>query len=120
MSETEVTAANGKKVKIYGDPQNTTGGKYDRHAAAVWEEAMAMARSGDYDYITVNRSWRTATNRMIGSRARPDIIGVRGGIADPVEVPSFRDTDALLRARMNAVRRQHPDMVGPPRILSGR
>lgn len=60
-----------------------------------------MARSGKYEYITQQRSWRTATGRVGTSRKIPDIIGVRhDGKVDAFEIESRSDNEASLRSRL--------------------
>jgi hypothetical protein len=64
-------------------------------------KALAMAVSGDYEYITIQRSWRTATGRVSESRRIPDIIGVRrDGRVDAYEVKSSTDKEKELSQRL--------------------
>ncbi len=66
-------------------------------------EAVAheMADSGSYEYITIQRSWRTATGRLSENRRIPDIIGVRrDGKVDAFEVRSKSDNSDALETRL--------------------
>ena len=61
-----------------------------------------MAKSGDYEYITLNRSWKVTTGLDDASSLRPDIIGVRrNGLVDAFEVQSQSDAYDALLIRLN-------------------
>jgi hypothetical protein len=103
MDVREIAASNGRLVKVYGQEfsSSTTNG----HAAAIVRKATEMAKSGDYEYVLMQRSWRTATNRAAdGSDGRliPDVIGVRtNGKVDAFEVMSRNDLRDTLLAKLN-------------------
>jgi len=87
-------------VPIYGQAESssTTLG----HSQAIIDHANMLAQSGEYEYITLQRAWRTATGRVGSSSLRPDVIGVRkNGIVDAWEVQSDTDiySDLLQRLR---------------------
>jgi hypothetical protein len=87
-------------VPIYGQAESssTTLG----HSQAIIDHVNVLAQSGEYEYITLQRAWRTATGRVGSSSLRPDVIGVRkNGIVDAWEVQSDTDiySDLLQRLR---------------------
>jgi hypothetical protein len=100
MTSQVLTDVNGRPVTIYGQAEaasSTTLG----HAEAMNELANNLAQSGDYEYITLQRSWRTATGREGTSSLIPDVIGVRrDGVVDAWEVLSKTDSEVALRARL--------------------
>jgi hypothetical protein len=68
-----------------------------------------MAQSGEYEYITMQRSWRTATNRVGQSKWQPDVIGVRrDGKVDAFEVRSDSQTRQELIDKLRAGRKSLP------------
>ncbi len=89
----------GNPVDVWGQsksPSRTPG-----HDAAMEAKALQMARSGKYEYVTIQRSWRTATGRVGKSRKIPDVIGVRrDGKVDAIEIRSKTDSHALLEKRL--------------------
>ncbi len=89
----------GNPVKLWGKEKSTS--KTPGHDMTIAAEAVEMARSGKYEYITMQRSWRTATGRVGTSSKIPDIIGVRyDGKVDAVEVQSRTDSEGDLRKRL--------------------
>ena len=81
-----------------------------------------MARSGDYEYITIQRSWRTATDRVGQSRRIPDLIGVRrDGRVDAFEVRSKSDRRDEPRKRLREGMRSLPSKYrGQTQVLEPR
>ena len=69
-----------------------------------------MAQSGEYEYITMNRSWKVTTGlKKAAGNLRPDIIGVRwNGIVDAFEVMSKSDEEEILLGRLNEGRQSLP------------
>ena len=102
-----LTDIHGNQVEIWGQPRSssTTPG----HAETIKARAEALARTGKYEYITMQRSWRTATGRVSKSRKMPDIIGVRrDGKVDAYEVMSRTDKKPVLMQRLEEVMRSLP------------
>lgn len=67
---------NGRPVTIYGQAErssSTTSGP----AEAMNGLAEKLAKSGDYDYVAIQRSLRTASGRVDTSRSILDVIGAR-------------------------------------------
>jgi hypothetical protein len=99
MKSRVVTDIHGREVPIYGQEKGSS--TTDGHAEAMIEEAERMARTGEYEYITLQRSLRTATGRVSKGRRMPDIIGVRrDGRVEQVEVESDSDIEEKLIQRM--------------------
>ena len=99
MASRTVTDSNGHPVTIYG--QSSSSSTTPGHDRAIENQANRMAQSGTYEYVTMQRSWRTATGRVSRSGAIPDVIGVRrDGRVDAVEVASRTDDPAALRSRL--------------------
>jgi len=75
------------------------------HAATVLRISEEMARTGEYEYITMNRAWKTAVADnppLTGLTTRPDIIGVRrDGTVDAIEVISGGQTGPQLLGRLD-------------------
>lgn len=95
-------------VEIWGQTQSssTTPG----HDKTIEAKALAMAYTGKYRYITLQRSWRTATGRLSESKLMPDLIGVRhDGRVDAVEVESKTDKTEDLEARLEEGMRTLPE-----------
>ncbi|MEI9983504.1 MAG: hypothetical protein WDN69_10030 [Aliidongia sp.] len=91
MTSRVVFDRNGRPVTIYGQAERSSS-KTDGHAEAMNDLAEALARSGNYEYITIQRSLRTATGRVGTSRNIPDVIGVRrNGLVDQFEIRSNTD-----------------------------
>lgn len=92
MTTREIVAPNGNKLTVYGQAEassSTTPG----HAEAMNALAERLAATGEYEYVTLQRAWRTATGREGTSGLRPDVIGVRrNGIVDAWEVRSEGQT----------------------------
>lgn len=108
MPHRTVTDANGDKVTIWGQSKSTS--KTRGHDAAMDAEAFSMATSGDYEYVTIQRAWRTATGRVSPSTLIPDVIGVRrNGKVDAVEVRSHTDKTSKLMERLRRGRRTLPE-----------
>ena len=98
----------GRSVRIYGQAgsSSTTLG----HDETILETARALAKSGEYEYLTTQRSWRTATGRVGTSRRIPDIIGVRrNGVVDGLEILSQSDLPKILENRLDEGRSTLPD-----------
>lgn len=102
MTSRTVTAPNGRTLTVWGQAEraaSTTPG----HAEAMNSLVNRLAATGEYDFVTLQRSWRTATGRVGTSRNVPDVIGVRrNGLVDAWEVRSATDAPATLRARLQA------------------
>lgn len=101
MQRRTVTDRHGREVTIWGQAEQASS-KTPGHAEAINKQVARMAASGDYEYITVQRSWRTATGRVSPSRDMPDVIGVRrDGHVDAYEVWSKTDDKTELWQRLN-------------------
>jgi hypothetical protein len=103
-------------VPIYGMAQatgnDTCPGKKNPHAQTVKKLAKAKAASGDYEYLTLNRSWNRSTGVIVSSNLRPDVIGVRcDGRVDAWEIRSEGDTEKDLRLRLSTGLGTLPDKV---------
>ncbi len=100
MTSRTVTAPNGRTLTVWGQAEaasSTTPG----HAEAMNNLATQLAATGEYEYVTIQRSWRTATGRVGNSRSIPDVVGVRrNGVVDAWEVQSATDVEAVLRQRL--------------------
>jgi hypothetical protein len=76
MEGTLVTAENGNALIVWGQAEassSTTAG----HADAMRNLVMRLAETGEYDFVTLQRAWRTATGRLAESGLIPDVIAVR-------------------------------------------
>jgi RHS repeat-associated protein len=94
-------------TRILGTAQETgTPG----HVAAIARQVQRMAQSGEYEYITMNRSWKVTTGlKGAAGNLRPDIIGVRRtGVVDAFEVASKWDTVFDLARRLSEGMRTLP------------
>ena len=108
MNERVVNDRHGRAVTIYG--QNKSASRTPGHDELIEAEALRMAETGEYEYITMQRAWRTATGRQVKSRRIPDIIGVRrNGKIDAVEVKSATDEYKVLKRRLDEVMKTIPD-----------
>jgi hypothetical protein len=91
----------GRPIKVYGQAfrsSSTTPG----HGDAMMDLVARLAPTGDYEYFTLQRSWRTATGRVGSSGDIPDVIGVRrDGKVDAWEVQSATDDPVSLRQRLS-------------------
>lgn len=113
MTARTVTASNGLSLTVWGQAEHaasTTAG----HAEAMNNLVGRLAATGEYEYATLQRSWRTATGRVGTSRNLPDVIGVRKiGLVDAWEVQSATDVEAALRQRLrNGMNTLPPDRRG--------
>jgi hypothetical protein len=91
-----VTDKNGRKVGIYGKPQEDV---TDLHNKSVMKLAEDLAATGRYEYVTVNRGWKYSTDK--GTSKRPDVIAVRrDGKVDAWEIESPTDNPYLLHDRV--------------------
>ncbi|WP_339749254.1 galactosyltransferase-related protein [uncultured Rubinisphaera sp.] len=88
---------------IIGTAQVTT----QRHAEAIEELAEYLAKTGEFHYITMNRSWRTSTGMTdkfpwgLGSR-KPDLIAVdKRGKVHAYEFESGSDIPGDLKFRLD-------------------
>jgi hypothetical protein len=99
MEGTLVTAENGNTLVVWGqvESSSTTAG----HAEALINLVKRLTASGEYEYVTLQRAWRTATGRVAESSLRPDVIAVRkNGIVDAWEVISASDGEEILFLRL--------------------
>jgi hypothetical protein len=87
-------------TRILGKAQAT---KTPGHVLQIAKQVQRMAQSGEYEYITLNRSWKVSTGlKGAAGDLRPDIIGVRwDGVVDAFEVMSMSDDEADLLLRLN-------------------
>jgi hypothetical protein len=87
-------------TRILGTAQET---QTPGHVLQIAKRVQKMAQSGEYEYITLNRSWKVTTGLdQAAGDLRPDIIGVRrNGVVDAFEVMSKRDTQTNLLRRLN-------------------
>ncbi|MCC6126741.1 MAG: hypothetical protein IT426_17400 [Pirellulales bacterium] len=94
-------------TRILGIAQETN---TDGHVRAIAKHVQLMSQSGDYEYITLNRSWKVSTSiDGAAGNLRPDIISVRwDGTVDAVEVMSKGDTYKKLRDRLEEGRKSLP------------
>lgn len=99
MPQQTLKDKNGRRVELWG--QSSSASTTPGHRETIDKKARSMAESGKYEYITMQRSWRTATGRVSESRKIPDIIGVRrDGKVDAVEVMSASDDEETLEKRL--------------------
>jgi RHS repeat-associated protein len=99
MASRTVKDAQGKDVEVHGQIESTS--KTPGHDETIGAVAEELAKSGEYEYVTMQRSWRTATGRVSKSGKIPDIIAVRrDGRVDVFEVASKSDTQDDLQRRM--------------------
>jgi RHS repeat-associated protein len=112
-----VLAPDGRQVAIYGQEVSTS--KTPGHDATILATARALAASGVYHYLTIQRNWRTATGYVGTSRLIPDIIGVRcDGRVDGFEIKSKGDTQEELEAKLNeGLNSLPPERRGTPTVL---
>ncbi len=116
MPSREVKGPKGN-VTVYGKAQNTTHRPNDTHARSIRNKVKEMVASGDYEYIVVNRSWRTAlgrsaTENITGNRLRPDIIGIRrDGSIDVFEKVSGSNDLNILKQNVSDVMSQLPEKM---------
>lgn len=100
MTSRTVTAPNGRTLTVWGQAEHaasTTPG----HAEAMNNLVNRLAATGEYEYVLLQRNWRTATGRVGTSRNIPDVIGVRrNGVVDAWEVRSATDRDPVLLQRL--------------------
>lgn len=102
MQSKAVADKDGNPVIIYGQAEKSSSTTVG-HAEAMNKLANKLAQSGDYEYITLQRSWRTATGRVGTSGSIPDVIGVRrDGRVDAWEVQSKTDDPSVLRERLRS------------------
>jgi len=91
--------AEGNSVPVYG--QSASSSTTPGHGSTILAVARALAASGEYEYVVMQRSWRTATGRVGTSRSIPDVIGVRrDGTVNAWEVMSAADKEASLFNRL--------------------
>jgi hypothetical protein len=97
----------GRIVPIYGAGQKT--GKINcpnsvnKHRQASVNIAQTAAATGSYQYLTLDRSWSTATGGASSDARRPDVIGVRcDGLVLAWEVISIGDDPLVLEMRLQA------------------
>ncbi len=101
MDETTVWTKDEQISTIYG--QSSSSSTTPGHKTTMENIAGREASSGEYDYLTMQRSLRTTTGRAINSRTVPDVTGVRkDGIVDIWEVASQSDDEEELLARGKA------------------
>jgi len=95
-------------VTVFG--QSTRGSSRTiGHSEGMDDIVSRMAATGEYEYFTVQRSWKTATGGASGSRMMPDVIGVRrDGRVDAWEVMSDTDDQAHLMQRLERGRATLP------------
>jgi hypothetical protein len=116
MAENIVTDVNGAQVIINGKPVMVYGQAFDGssttpgHGQAMVNLVQRLAPTGDYEYFTLQRSWRTATGRVGTSFDIPDVIGVRrDGTVDAWEVwsNSQNTPSGLVELRQKLARGQN-------------
>jgi hypothetical protein len=96
-----VKTKDGRAVPIFG--QSLSSSTTEGHASTILAHARALAESGDYAVIFMQRSWRTASNREATSRLIPDIIARRkDGKFDAWEVRSNSQDAMELRIKLRA------------------
>ena len=89
----------GRQVELWGQANSTS--KTPGHDDTIAAMAVELASSGKCEYVTMQRSWRTATGRVASSRKIPDIICVRrDGKVDAIEIKSDSDEEKALRRRL--------------------
>jgi len=87
-------------TKVLGTAQTT---RTEGHVLQIARQVQRMTQSGEYEYITFNRSWKVTTGlKDAAGELRPDIIGVRrNGVVDAIEVMSRTDKYPQLIKRLN-------------------
>jgi RHS repeat-associated protein len=102
MVEALVWDHQGYKTILYGQAQSSS--KTPGHKEAIIDQANKMSESGEYLYILIQRSWRTALDHTYNNplfRKIPDIIGIRkDGRIDAFEVKSNTDKTEVLQNRL--------------------
>ncbi|MGA7614918.1 MAG: RHS repeat-associated core domain-containing protein, partial [Thermoanaerobaculia bacterium] len=99
----------GRIVTVWGQAEHASS-KTPGHAEAINQTVDEMISSGEYEYITIQRSWRTATGRVGESARIPDIIGVRRtGEVDAIEIMSKTDTELGLQERLQKAMESVPE-----------
>lgn len=107
MALTTYKAPDGVPVPVWGQASSSSTTK--GYAETILRKAREMAESGQYDYVLMQRSWRTATRRVGKSGNIPDIIGVRrDGKVDAFEVESRTDVTSKPKARLEEGRNSLP------------
>ena len=95
-----ITADNGNTLLVWGQAElssSTTKG----HAEAIINFVKRLAATGEYEFVTLQRAWRTATGRVATSGRMPDVIAVRKDTrVDAWEVKSDSDKVIELRLRL--------------------
>jgi hypothetical protein len=117
MPERTFKDARGNPATLRGRSDSTS--KTPGHDSTIAAEALEMVQSGKYEYVTMQRSWRTATGRVSDSGLIPDIMGVRrDGRVDALEVKSNSDkTDALRRRLRQGMNTSPPERRGRYDVL---
>jgi hypothetical protein len=102
MVESLVWDHQGYKTVLYGQTKSSS--KTPGHENAMMNKAKEMGESGDYLYILLQRSWRTALDITYNHplfRKIPDIIGIRkNGKIDAFEVKSNTDRTNILHNKL--------------------
>lgn len=93
-------------VVLIGKAQKTG---TDGHDEQILKRVEKLIATGEYEYITLDLAWRTATGRASQSKLRPDIVGLRrDGKVDAWEIASQTDNVKDLRNRLKAGRESLP------------
>jgi hypothetical protein len=105
-AEPPVTAG-GRMVQIYGSGQKTgmavCSNNVNAHGQTSINIAVDAAKTGAYEYLTLDRSWSTATGGASSYGRRPDVIGIRcDGKVLAWEVISVTDDMTELEMRVKA------------------
>ena len=102
---------------IYGTAQVSNTASHD---IQVLRQVKKMAKSGEYEYITMNRSWKVSTGLdNAAGDLRPDIIGVRrDGRIDAFEIMSRSDSEKSLVKRLRDGLKTLPkERMGAPWVI---
>ena len=108
MTSRMVKAPSGSTLTVWGQAEHATS-TTPGHAEAMNNLVQRLAATGEYELVTLQRSWRTATGRVGTSGSIPDVIGVRrNGVVDAWEVASRTDDPAQLLQRLQQGRQSLP------------
>jgi RHS repeat-associated protein len=86
------------------------------HQLATYREATALAKSGAYERVYINRSLKTITGGELDSLLKPDVTGLlKNGRIDMIEVVSPSQT---FKSQMQKIQ-QMEGLLGPRRAGTG-
>ncbi|MEZ6056957.1 MAG: polymorphic toxin-type HINT domain-containing protein [Planctomycetaceae bacterium] len=99
--------AGNRVVTVYGEGQKTgdadCSNGVNKHRQTSINIATKAAKSGQYEYCTMDRAWSTSTGGVSSCNKRPDVICVKcNGQVDAWEVQSRTDEYEDLEERLQA------------------